>query len=172
MPDGTVPLADAPLVLVGRWLDATDPAAAGRWWNQYRMLVEANAQSPGALQIQAKTMHDTLTTEALSRLGRDIAAAPLRQLITAVVADARKAHKGDYAYAQQTAMAVSVLVTSLSSRGDASVTPVLRSAVDGLYAQVHDRDHFSPLAYAASLDRLAGVLGAAAHGPGRAAVAG
>jgi hypothetical protein len=172
LPDGTVPLADSPLVLVGRWLDATDPAAAGRWWNQYRMLAEANAQSPGALQIQAKAMHDELQATVLPRLGKDIGASPLRQLIGAVVADACKAHRGDYAYAQQTAMAVSVLVTSLSSRGDASVTPGLRAAVDALYAQVHDRDRFSPAAYGSSLERLAGVLGGALHEAGKPAAAG
>jgi hypothetical protein len=172
LPDGTVPVADAPLVLVGRWLDATDPAAAGRWWNQYRMLAEANAQSPGTLQIQAKAMHDELKSTVLPKLGRDIAAGPLRQLIGSVVADARKAHKGDYAYAQQTAMAVSVLVTSLSSHGDAAVTSALRSAVDALYAQVHDRDRFSPAAYAASLDRLAAVLGPAVRSAGKPAAAG
>ncbi|MFX7934432.1 hypothetical protein ABTK33_20315, partial [Acinetobacter baumannii] len=70
LPDGTVPVADAPLVLVGRWLDATDSVAAGRWWNQYRMLAEANAQSPGALQIQAKAMHDEWQASAVTRLGR------------------------------------------------------------------------------------------------------
>lgn len=167
LPDGTVPVADAPLVLVGRWLDAIDPVAAGRWWNQYRMLAEANAQSPGALQIQAKAMHDEWQASALTRLGRDIGAGPLHHLVGAVVADARKAHRGDYAYAQQTAMAVSVLVTSLSSRGDASVTPALRSAVDALYAQVRDRDRFSPTAYASSLDHLAGVLGGAIRESGK-----
>ncbi len=169
LPDGTVPVADAPLVLVGRWLDATDPVGAGRWWNQYRMLVEANAQSPGALQIQAKAMHDEWQATVLPRLGTSIAAGPLQHLVGDVVADARKAHRGDYAYAQQTAMAVSVLVTSLSARGDASVTPALRAAVDALYAQVHDRDRFSPATYAASLDHLAAVLGGALDGSGKPA---
>jgi hypothetical protein len=165
LPDGTVPVADAPLVLVGRWLDAADPAAAGRWWAQYRALAAANAQGPAQLQAQARAMRAELNAVVVPKIGIDIAAAPLRRLVELIVADARHAHRGDYAYAQQTAMAVSVLVTSLASRGDANVTPILRAAVDALYAQVHDRDRFSVVQYTACLEHLAGVLGGAALNP-------
>jgi hypothetical protein len=101
-----------------------------------------------------------------------MASVPLRHLITLIVADARRAHQGDYAYAQQTAMAVSVLFTALSDRGDAAVTPQLRGAVAALYAQVHDRDRFSIGAYTASLDRLAGTLGVSPAAGSQAPAAG
>jgi hypothetical protein len=158
LPAGNVPVADAPLVLLGRWLDVTDPAAAAAWWKQWHALHEANSQGPAALQAQARAMGASLAG-ILPKTQAPIASEPLRRLLGLIVADARRAHQGDYAYAQQTAMAVSVLFTALSDRGDAAVTPQLRAAVDALYAQVHDRDKFSIGAYTASLERLAGILG-------------
>jgi hypothetical protein len=83
----------------------------------------------------------------------------LRQLLKSIVGDARGDHVGDFSDAEQTAMAVAVLTTALSERGAEQVSTGLRSAVDQLYAQVHDRDRFQPESYRNSVEKVALALG-------------
>lgn len=167
---GTVPLADASIVMLGRWLDAVEPALGERWHAQWRQLHAANRSGPAAIQAQARAMLAELNSAVLPKTGQMISADQLRRLITRVVGDARQAHSGDFAHAEQTAMAVSVLTTSLVQRGEAEVNDSQRAAVDALYAQVRDRDRFTPAAYDAALDRLSAAFHASAQaeasGPG------
>jgi hypothetical protein len=151
---GTVPLADASIVMLERWLDAAEPALGERWHAQWRQLHAAGRSGPAAIQAQARAMLGELENDVVPRSGRMIPADQLRRLISRIVADARQAHSGDFAHAEQTAMAVSVLTTALVQRGEATVSDAQRAAVDSVYAQVRDRDRFTPAAYDAALEHL------------------
>jgi hypothetical protein len=164
MPVGNIPFADAQIVMVGLWLDVVDPASANAWRTQLHKLYMAGAENPQALRAQALVMAAQLDKELLPKSAADLASPQVHRLLGRIVANARRTYTGDFAHAEQTAMASAVLLTALSDRGAAQVTPELRAAVDGLYAQVKDRDKFSVSAYSAALEKLQKVLGAVATG--------
>ncbi len=164
MPVGNIPFADAQIVMVGLWLDVVDPAVAGTWHAQLHKLYMAGADDPQALRAQAMAMVTQLDKDLLPKSAPEMASPQVHQLLGRIVANARHTYTGDYAHAEQTAMASAVLLTALSDLGAAQVTPALRAAVDGLYAQVKDRDKFSVAAYSEALERLQRVLGAVAAG--------
>ncbi|TXH02951.1 MAG: hypothetical protein E6R07_13680 [Nevskiaceae bacterium] len=159
---GNVPAADAPLVMLGRWLDVVEPSLGERWDDQLRQFHIAGSAGTEALQAQARAMLAELHQSVLPKTDATVPSESLRRLIGRIVADARQSHSGDYEHAQQTAMAVSVLTTALVERGHAEVSDAQRAAVDALYNQVQDRDRFSAGSYAAALDRLSGAFHASA----------
>lgn len=157
---GAVPLADAQLVMLIRWLEVSDAGAARKWHDQWVALQGAGQRGPAEVRSQAKAMLATLdgSIEPLLR-SRTLDEAQLRKLLRSIVGDARGAHVGDFSDAEQTAMAVSVLTTALSERGAQQVSAGLRAAVDELYAQVMNRDDFQPERYSRSIERVAVALG-------------
>ncbi|MDR3418046.1 MAG: multiheme c-type cytochrome [Nevskia sp.] len=162
LPDGSVPLADSQLVMLIRWLDVVEPAAGRKWHDQWVALQAASQRSSGEVQSQARNMLVTLDSVLVPKVrATTLDDAQLRSLLKSIVAEARGSHAGDFSNAEQTAMAVSVLTTALSERGAEQVSDGLRKAVDGLYAQVMDRDRFQPDSYRGSVEKVAVALGLA-----------
>lgn len=160
LPDGAVPLADSQLVMLIRWLEVADPAAARKWHGQWVALQQAGQRGAPEVRRAAQAMLATLDGSVLPLVGeRRLDDGQLRRLLRDIVGEARGAHAGDFSDAEQTAMALSVLTTALSERGSETVSPQLRQAVDALYAQVRDRDAFVPENYSKSVENLASVLG-------------
>ena len=166
LPDGSVPLADAQLVMLIRWLEASDSASARRWHDQWVALQAATLRGPAAVQAQARVMLATLDQAVVPEVRqRSLGNEQLRRLLRSIIGDARSAHSGDFSDAEQTAMAVSVLTTALSQRGAQEVSGGLRAAVNRLYAQVYNRDRFEPGTYRDSVERVALELGLPAGVP-------
>lgn len=160
LPAGAVPLADSQLVMLIRWLEVADAAAAREWHDQWVELQAATQRGPSEVQSRAKAMLATLDATVVPQVRRhSLTDTQLRQLLKSIVGDARSDHVGDFSDAEQTAMAVAVLTTALSERGAEQVSTGLRSAVDQLYAQVHDRDRFQPESYRNSVEKVALALG-------------
>jgi len=158
LPLGAVPLADTQLVMLIRWLQASDVDAARKWHDQWVALQAAAQRGPAELGSQAKAMLATLDADIVPQVrSRTLDDGQLRRLLKSIVGDARGDHVGDFSDAEQTAMAVSVLTTALSQRGAQQVSDSLR--VDELYAQVRNRDDFRPESYSRSIERVALALG-------------
>jgi len=160
LPAGAVPLADAQLVMLIRWLEVSDAGTARKWHDQWVALQEAGQRGPAEVRSQARAMLATLDGSIVPQLrSLSLSDAQLRKLLKSIVGDARGDHAGDFSDAEQTAMAVSVLTTALSERGAEHVSANLRAAVDELYAQVKNRDDFRPESYRKSIERVAVALG-------------
>jgi hypothetical protein len=160
LPEGSVPLADSQLVMLIRWLDASGSPNARKWHDQWVALQAATLRGPPAVQAQARVMLATLDQSVVPEVRqRSLSNQQLRHLLRSIIGDARTAHSGDFSDAEQTAMAVSVLTTALSQRGAQEVSSGLRAAVDRLYAQVYNRDRFTPASYRDSVERVALELG-------------
>jgi len=160
LPVGEVPLADSQLVMLIRWLEVAQPSAARKWHDEWAALQAAGQRGSGELQSRAKSMLATLDSVIVPQVrSTSLDDAQLRRLLKSIVGDARGAHVGDFSDAEQTAMAVSVLTTALAERGAEQVSDGLRKAVDGLYAQVKDRDRFQPESYSGSIEKVAVALG-------------
>ncbi|MBL6749409.1 MAG: hypothetical protein ISP90_02760 [Nevskia sp.] len=170
LPPGAVPLADAHLVMLMRWLDVADPALGAQWRAGWSTLHASTLHDPAAIRQQAQAMLALLDDRVAARARQaELSDRQLRDLLRGVVSDARGDHAGDFSDAEHTAMAVSVLTTALSQRGTQQVSAALRMAVDRLYAEVHDRDRFQPESYRVSVENVALALGLAQLPPKPAA---
>lgn len=156
---GTVPLGDAAVLMVGHWLDAQHSAHAPRWQQLWRGLHQAVASGSSAdLREQSRAMRDFLrsTLRPLALMPPDSAA--LRRQLKGLCSEGLSHLDADFAHAEQTSMALSVLLTALRERGALELTPPRRAALDAVYASVRDRETFVPATYRSALNQLGAAL--------------
>ena len=152
-PPGAVPLADTHLHWVGVWLNAMAPAGAAAWQKEWQALQLAMAQSPAAVRTVAGRMAGIVQANLPAVQSQTPSAAQLRQMLASVAALAKGTRAGDFASAQQAAMASVVLANSLEAQGQ-PVGAGARAAIDALYASAKSADNFSMTDYHRALDAL------------------
>lgn len=161
---GTVPLADSSLLMLSHWLAHSDTKLAARWDQGRSQLYAAVAHGDlDELHSHAQSLRALLGSEIIPRatqtkLNQNDILLLIREIVRQDIHDL----SGDFSHAEQTAMAVSVLVTGLNQRSHAAVTPRLQRAVDALYASVKDRDRYQPATYRTAVQQVSAVLSAAA----------
>lgn len=160
MPGGTVPLADTQLHWVGLWLQVMAPQTAEQWQKSWLALQSASGQSPAAVRAAASRMLGLLNGGVMPlALSQSPNTAQLQRLLDSIGALGRSSRAGDFATAQQAAMASVVMVNSLQASG-AGGDAATRKAIDALYASVKSPDSFVMADYHRALASVA----AAAHG--------
>jgi hypothetical protein len=155
---GDVPFADASFEMIDAWLQETAPTQARRWREQWSALHRARGSGAAAVQKQARAMQIFVTTNLAEHLGDEYDAAQVNRVLRRIVGDAREPRSGDFAYAQQTAMASLVMIGALHARGQEAPVAA-RVAVDKVYAAVRDADRFSVREWRDAIDALGRALG-------------
>lgn len=141
---GRVRLADAALHNVAVWLDVVKPELGARWRAELRALHQASQGPAGRLRERAQAAHKLLDSEALPLASQHEASkAQLRQLALQLIDGAAGSRAGDFAIAEQTAMATAVFVTALEAAGTPAPKPV-NAAIDAVYQAVADRERYEP----------------------------
>lgn len=152
---GTVPLADASLVLIAAWVRVLDPALADRWQAGWSALYRKGYSSDQALRREAESLRALLQSSLLPRArSASLNTVQLERVLGGVLAAAAGAHTGDYRFAEQTAMASLVFGSLLAERDGGAFGAEQKAAVDALYETVKDRDRFNPATYREALRQV------------------
>lgn len=152
---GSVRLAATHLDMIGNWLAVADPALAARWRAAIDDLQQATMRSEKAVAAAASSMNRLLRNDVLPRIqATQLTAGQVKNLLDQVVAMGEGAQAGDYSYAEQSAMAVAVLLTEYDKRAGIPLSPDVSSAVNRVYSTVADRDRFTTREYRDALERL------------------
>ncbi len=151
---GAVPLADTHLHWLGLWLHAVAPERGRLWQQQVAQLQTAAQTSPTALKAQAAALLQQLRGDVLPRMQQQTpSATQLRQMLQSLSSASRGARAGDFATAQQAAMASVVFANALAAQG-APISPAGRAAIDALYAAARSADAFPMQEYHRALNAL------------------
>lgn len=144
LPPGRVRLADAALHQVSLWLDVVKPELAARWRTELRALHGASQAGAAELRARAQAAQQLLDAEVLPLAkGHETSRAQLRALVLRVIDGAAGPRAGDFAVAEQAAMATAVLVTALEAPG-AQPPRAVRAAIDAVYSAVAERERYEP----------------------------
>jgi Cytochrome c554 and c-prime len=144
LPPGRVRLADAALHQAGAWMDVVKPELGARWRAAVRGLHQASQRSPAELRERALAAQQLLDAEALPLAAQHETTRPeLRALALQVLDEAGGPRAGEFAIAEQAAMATAVFVTALEGAGHAPPKAV-GAAIDAIYAAVADREKYEP----------------------------
>ena len=157
---GLVPLADSSVVLLGVWARTVDPALAERWQTAWAQLYEKGYASEDALRREAEALRAVLRSSLMKRADTtELNVGQIKRVMGGLIATAQGAHAGDYAFAQQVAMASLVLGSALKERGAAGMGAAQKAAIDGLYDTVRDRDRFVVADFQEALSKLKAAIG-------------
>lgn len=165
LPVGHPRLQDQSLVLIQLYLDATGSALAGRWRAARRALDRDFAAGDWR---GASTRLIRLLDDVVADAGHD---ADPRAALLHLLAQGQAALAGDFALAEQLAMAAAVMVETLEQRARVADRAAARAAVDALFDAVADSRQFDPMRWRAVLRSAHRDLARATR-PGRAIAAG
>lgn len=144
LPPGRVRLADTALHQSTLWLEVVKPELAARWRAAVRELHQASQRSAAELRERAGAAQQLLEAEALPLAkAHEATRAQVRALALQVLDGAGGPRVGDFAVAEQAAMATAVFVTALEAPG-AQPPKAVSAAIDAIYAAVADRDKYEP----------------------------
>ncbi len=153
---GYVRLNDSNLAILRLLLGRIDPPKGGALGEQIKALHRATLQSREATLAAARTLRATVQSAIPGLESRSYEPALLRQVLEAVLADARRGEYQDYAAAEQAAMAVQSLIVAFETSGrlDEAGAKAMQARVDQLYKHVEDGDQYRPDRFVESLSAL------------------
>lgn len=155
LPPGRPHLADAALHFTALWLDVAAPPLARAWREDVAQLHAATLGDAAGVRERAAAARRRLEAEILPLAQRhEPTVAELRRLALRVAEEGAGPRAGDFAIAEQTAMATAVLVTALGQAAGGKASPALTRAVNEVYDAVRNRERYDPARMRAALARL------------------
>jgi hypothetical protein len=156
---GTIRFNDANLLMLRQVVRATFPADAAAFDELVLQLHRGVAGEGGDALEAARRLRKGLDGVVAKLRGREFGDRDLRAIAAGLVDDGLAGHHGDYAGAEQAAMAVASVMNFLARRGALGDVRAANAALDRLFETVKDDEKYRAERFRAALAGLRALLG-------------
>lgn len=156
---GTIRFNDANLLMLRQIVRATLPADAAAFDELVLQLHRGVAGEGGDALEAARRLRQGLDGVVAKLRGREFGDRDLKAIVAGLVDDGMAGHYGDYAGAEQAAMAVASVMNFLARRGALGDVRAANAALDRLFETVKDDEKYRAERFRAALAGLKALLG-------------